>query len=517
VDCECGLRNNYFEGKRLTADSFRVEQKYMIGRRYLLNRAIHGWGVVYGYKISSGAPDTPIGPGKLKIGPGLALDICGRELVQTERPIAVGDVIVRDENDEPLDLDTLTPADFEERCWLLSVHYAQQPIDHVRVEDPCRCEHDEWDHICETVRYSLRPIPCEECCQPFDCELECDCATGPCCDEPEIDQKVIPDNIRPKQSLHRSDLIPGYDYGNRPDAESINTGTDKPGYVVDPIPPPRKPPTKRHPRGGCQCLCDHLTNLPMPDHFSLCEIEEPCGNVWVDLKNGVPLACVDLVRDDCDRWTFGDVEACGPRRLVKRNDLLFDLIRGCDLTYIKDYGWKNWHRRSTPVPFQAFADAIATGGDADDSEYISRDFWVEFSRPVRRETVQQDCFVMTVISLEGHDHWWNTLRVPIVRVEMPAGDLIERATIVVDGTWVRGAVRGDSSIFENQITRIEFEVRGDFIVDCNDQTIDANAHGRSIGRTGNGTPGDSFLSTFLVGAPSPVSVRRSEERSKGVS
>src|SRR5438128_2243923 len=185
VDCECGLRNNYFEGKRLTADSFRVEQKYMIGRRHLLNRAIHGWGVVYGYKITSGAPDTAIGPGKLKIGPGLALDICGRELVQTGRPISVGEVIVRDANNERLDLNTLTSADFEDQCWLLSVHYAQQPIDHVRVEDPCRCEHDEWNHICETVRYTLRPIPCENCCQPFDCELECGCGTGKCCEEAE--------------------------------------------------------------------------------------------------------------------------------------------------------------------------------------------------------------------------------------------------------------------------------------------------------------------------------------------
>ena len=40
--CDSGLRNNYFEGKRLTADAFRVEQDYLIDRRRLLNRAIHG-------------------------------------------------------------------------------------------------------------------------------------------------------------------------------------------------------------------------------------------------------------------------------------------------------------------------------------------------------------------------------------------------------------------------------------------------------------------------------------------
>lgn len=40
-NCGSGLRNNYFEGKRLTADSFSVEQKYMLGRRHLILSLIH--------------------------------------------------------------------------------------------------------------------------------------------------------------------------------------------------------------------------------------------------------------------------------------------------------------------------------------------------------------------------------------------------------------------------------------------------------------------------------------------
>ena len=153
-----------------------------------------------------------------------------------------------------------------------------------------------------------------------------------------------------------------------------------------------------------------MTNLPLDSKCdSLCEIDEPYGSVQVDVWNGVPLACVNLVKDDCDRWAFGQaVEACGPRRLVKRNDLLFDLIRGCDLTYIKNYGWQKWHRRPDPVPFWEFADGFALAGGTEGGECITRDFWVEFSRPVRRETVQQDCFVMTIISSEPDDNWWET-------------------------------------------------------------------------------------------------------------
>src|SRR5687768_17352907 len=88
--CESGLRNNYFDGKLLTTNSFRVEQTYMMGRRQLLNRAIHGWGVVYGYELATSNDKQEVG--QLKVGPGLALDKCGRELVETGTTIQFSDV-----------------------------------------------------------------------------------------------------------------------------------------------------------------------------------------------------------------------------------------------------------------------------------------------------------------------------------------------------------------------------------------------------------------------------------------
>src|SRR6266568_351089 len=80
-ECNSGARNNYFTGKRLTADTFRVEQKYLLERRHLLNRAIHGWGVVYGYPVAMTAADKSCPgaeQGQLGIGEGLALDKFGR-------------------------------------------------------------------------------------------------------------------------------------------------------------------------------------------------------------------------------------------------------------------------------------------------------------------------------------------------------------------------------------------------------------------------------------------------------
>jgi len=462
--CHSGCRNNYFEGKRLTADSFRVEQRYLIERRQLLNRAIHGWGVVYGFAISRGSSE------KLTIGPGLALDECGRELLQCgPKKVRIEDLIVLDENAARSDLartfsggqSTGKPPE----CWLLSVHYAEQSSGPVTISDSCRCEHQEWEHTCETVRYSLRRVLCSECCCDSECGLTCECGTGKCCDEADP------------------------------------AGTTKNPTVMN---PPAIQPVKR---GGCRCLCEHLTRLnPNPECGPLCTIEEPCGHARVDLRHGVPLACITITPGECDRWALDSVvDACGPRRLVKRNDLLFDLIRGCDLTRISEIGWKDFHRKKEPVPFDEFSAALGPAGNHQDV-YISRDFWVKFSGPVRNDTVRPDCFVMTVMSPEREGGWLLTFRVPIVDIQIappepgdPPGHT-RMATFVFDGAWTEDAFYGRRSIFIGSETRVEIEVRGDFIVDCNGQTVDANAVGLIPAPTGNGTPGDTFISTFSVAA-----------------
>ena len=487
--CESGLRNNYFEGKRLTADSFRVEQKYSLERRRLLNRAIHGWGVVYGYAVKAGPVLKQTARNQLNIGPGLALDICGRELLQVDHAVA-NELIVVDENDELIDLkDALTDHAYHGKCWLLSVHYAEELIDHVTIEDSCRCEHDEWNHVCETVRYTLRPVDCDECCQDFACELECDCGVGPCCEEHADEQ----DN-----------------------AERRRYYAQQSGDQSDQYEQPKDRRCKPNQRGGCRCLCDYLIKLPQPECKPLREIEDSCGRIWVDLNNGVPLACVLPDLDECERPIFRKVEECGPRRLVKRNDLLFDLIRGCDLTRIIEIGWADWHRLEDddPISFEDFRNAFGPIGNHA-SEYVTDKFWIRFSRPVRKDTVRPDCFAMTILNTERGEGWWHVFRVPIIRVDTSAfppeqGDPpnhVRGATIVVDGAWADDAVGGTCNIFKEDDTRVEFEIRGDLMVDCNGQQPDLNTHGLCPSPTGNNTPGGTFLSTFLV-APMPESARR---------
>jgi len=544
-DDECGicggsLKNNYYEGKRLTPDTFRVEQRYHVERRRLLNRAIHGWGVVYGYPIAVETREArksssreqprrdPCGrrddeprdsrdgvTRRLKIEDGLALDTCGRELLQVGcTMLALKDVVVVDDRGRRI---TDRESEFTRHpaneagpwCWLLEAHYAEQNADPVQITDACRCQHDEWDHACETVRYSLRRIPCKDCCRDPECGLDCDCAHDGCC-QSEREKVQLPRDEEWQDELREEE---------REEWRKVWTKDREPS---------RRPDT-RPSRGGCRCICDHLTGLHPGETCTcrLCEIDETCGSVRVDLAHGVPLACVDVVRNECDEWTFGpEVELCGPRRFVKRNDLLFDLIQGCDLTRIEEIGWAEWHRNETPITLDAFLDALGfvDGEVKPRKTYTARRFWVEFSRPVRIQSLRADCFAMTVLSREERELWWTPNRVPIIGVELfpsdpDTPDLTRGATIVVDGVWLYDAVRSQASVFHDHLTRVEFEVRGDFIVDCNGQTVDAEAIGFSPPPTGNRSPGGTFLSTFSV-APSEDSKRRYDDyavRSQGVS
>jgi hypothetical protein len=518
--CGTGLKNNYYEGKRLTPDTFRVEQRYMVERRRLLNRAIHGWGVVFGYSIvvePRGAREAITH--RLKIGEGLALDSCGRELAQVGcSTIALKDVTVVSEHGRPLNrrecddsfarVERQRVRERDRSCWLLEAHYAEQSIDPVQITDSCRCEQHEWDRVCETVRYTLRRVPCEECCGAIGCELECRCAEGGCC-EPECERRDLPHDETTREEIReevRDDV--------RDDVRE-KMREDPSHDVTRPM------------RGGCRCICDHLTELHPGEDCTcrLCEIDEPCGTVRVDMTHGVPLACVDVMRNECEEWTFGPrAEVCGPRRFVKRNDLLFDLIQGCDLTRISEIGWAHWHRRREPVLLADFLDALGYDGVERDA-YVAKRFWVEFSRPVEADTLRADCFAMTVLSRDERERWWTPNRVPIVGVELfPAepntSRLVRGAAIIVDGIWLLDAVRSKASIFHDHEARVEVEVRGDFILDCNGQAVDAEAIGRSPQPTGNGAPGGTFLSTFRV-ARSEHSERRgpsdTAERYQGVS
>lgn len=456
--CESGLRNNYFVGKRLTPDAFRTEQTYLNERRRLLNRAVHGWGVVYGFPVDvapANACRNESASGQLRVGAGFALDRHGRELLQIDAlTLSFADVILTDAQGMPIDRDSTVPANYGEGCWLLSAHYAEQSIAPVSIQDPCSCDRQEWDSVCETVRYSLRRIDRAKCCAESACELDCDCSRYGSCDE----RFKTLGSVNP----HGDDNACG--------------------------------PAMR---GGGACLCHHVETLdPNPERTGLCSVQERCARVRVDLRDGVPLACIALIQNDCKEWSFDTcIESCGPRRLVKRNELLFDLIRGCDLTRICAISWKAWHRKSVELDeFKKFF------GDPLRDKCNLTLFTVQFSKPVQANTLRADCFSMAIMFHEKEGGWRERLHVPIDEVEMKADadGLTQKVALMVRTKWVNDAVRGDETRFDAHGARVEIEIRGDFILDCNGQAVDANAVGLRDAPSGNGTPGGTFVSVFQV-------------------
>ena len=67
-------RLRFFNARLLTAGDFALEQNYFRGKLKLHNRALHGFGIVSGLKVT-------VQSGKVVVTAGLALDCEGNELV----------------------------------------------------------------------------------------------------------------------------------------------------------------------------------------------------------------------------------------------------------------------------------------------------------------------------------------------------------------------------------------------------------------------------------------------------
>jgi len=82
-------RIHYFTGRHLAARDFSDEQLYHRTHRYLHNRMLHGWGVVCGLEVVQHDQED-CRTKFVRVGAGLALDCCGREIV-VQRPACCAD------------------------------------------------------------------------------------------------------------------------------------------------------------------------------------------------------------------------------------------------------------------------------------------------------------------------------------------------------------------------------------------------------------------------------------------
>lgn len=488
IDPQCGTgrRNRFFKGKRMTYQAFALDQDYQVARRRLLNHALYGWGVVSGFHL---------GPKRDVIGPGLALDRHGRELVLHEAcRLDVRDCFRAGATDEP-------PSPGR---WVLRAHYAERLVGEQLVPADCGCDDVEWNEVCETVVFSLERLEGEEHCPPGERRCpSCECRhEGDCCPhpgEPHWEERHAHEHEHAEHERHEHERHE-HEHHEHEHHEHEHHGHE-----------PHEPDLYGHARRSHACECQWAEWAEMEAEGELCEWRK--RRVRFALCDPVPLACLRIGIDECECLVIESIDECAPRRLVKRNDTLFDLIRGCDLTRIRDVSWRHWHRPGVLVPWHEFRKKFHNSDNtpvppltADQAGSRPRvtDFKVWFTRPVEARTVRWDCFVISAILLDKGTGWGRLKRMPIVGVATepnPDGTparYTHWATLVMDRRWLGDEVSGSWSDFDDGPTTVEIEVRGDYILDCHGQAVCGAALGLHPFPSGNDTPGGTFVSRFRV-------------------
>jgi len=492
--CSPGIRNRYFRGKLLTVADYEAEQRYAIQRRRLVNRQMLGWGVVSGFRVTPA--EGEIGGQDVMIGEGVAFDPQGRELVACE-PVQLrepGDVIWLtrgrsglERGQPPKEPVTTLPANGQAQSadpeaeaaakdgsangtqqrddgnhYLLCAHYAERRIDRVVIKEGCGDPVCEANHICETVVYSLTAM------------ADCPPGLASC---PASAWQPGPDGA----DIHKWE---------RPDGE----GAPLLAALGD--------------RGPHRTLAGWSMNRS-EGGATCCEpaLDKGRDGFAFDPGAGVPLACVTIGYRCGDPYVTGVVDSIGPRRLTRPNDVLFDLIRGCDLTRIKDVGWRKFLAAADDkVAFEDYSAMFVGGRSATRTPPpVDTRFWVLFSGPVQTASLSPHVITITLLHWDSDDAVRLMRRLPVTGIKVaptqpgdPPGSTRAFVPIVHGSYWLEEIFSTASAYDEREGTIVEIGVRGGLVVDANGQLV---AAGGGYLETRPGWPGSDFISAFTVNAP----------------
>jgi len=156
---DCSLhpfeRNRYFYGKLLTVRDFETEQGYFIEKNRLINRLIHGKGIIYGLE----ADQLQINDGgnlTIELSEGVAIDCCGNEIVFPQKGIVTA------------------KGTFDDGLYFLYLKYAEYNREPV----PCLSNASACEEVCcysriretfEVVISSSAPAVTPDDAEPGDC------------------------------------------------------------------------------------------------------------------------------------------------------------------------------------------------------------------------------------------------------------------------------------------------------------------------------------------------------------
>jgi hypothetical protein len=415
-------------------------------RQRLLNVALHGWGVVFGFGVE--IPDTgpdhrPRRADCVRVTCGLALDAFGRMLHTEDRWLSLAQL----EGKVPAGKGTYT----------LLVHHAERPDppDHA-----CSGTGPQWREY--GVVFTLQPD-----CTPFD---------DGC---PDLDDPCLTRTDYVRRRIGSAKGSPGR-------SSDLDHACDRPGSLR----PTRCGSWCYDPAAGVPIACLVVSERSGGDEKSGDTHGEDPGKARQDEHQGhqdAPCLVIDRVCTD----------ECSPVRHVYRSPLLRELLSCCDvdLPRVDRVSWQEWMSdRGGQVPWDKFSDRIRVIDEsrADDG------FAIWFTRPVRADTLTAASVVLSTITQEELADYRMAGRVPIeVRPVKVSDGLAPGVQLVADEDWLKAEVTGRrSSLFGG--FRLEITIRGQLLRDDCGQMLDAVPI--DVGRTPcHGRPGGDLLWAFEVG------------------
>jgi hypothetical protein len=449
-------RPSFTPRQTLTAEQLNAGLHDELARQRLINRAVHGYGVVVGLgAVVDDDGVLELDRGCLQLTGGLAFDRHGRMLYWGGGRIAMKDLA--------------GPHPDHEGKYTLCAHFASRPP----LSDDCHPyggEGSPWHK--EGVVFTLRP----DC---HDADRRCPKhPDGSCVGHDEY-------------LCRRTGGLPGNRPGTVPESPDVD-------WILR-IPGPLRP-----------IDCEDWQYDPDPDVcvpiacLRLCDLANREGGEHQHGEDDE--AGPDVV--DCEpRYGFcpSPPGSCGVRPLVYRNPLLYELANDCEvkLSRVRSISWQDWIERgwSTPVPWHEFRQRITSPAPG---------FEIMFSRPIEAATIHDASIFIVALHQEDSADYWTSQQVPLRELTLLGrrGTLASGVRLVPTRDWLRAEVTGKrSNLYDG--ARFEITVRGQLLRDECGQMLDS----RPVtirGRTRQARPGGDFVSAFQV-EPNPERHQRGND------
>ncbi|TCM35975.1 hypothetical protein [Kribbella sp. VKM Ac-2568] len=416
-----------------------------LDRQRLLNVALHGWGVVFGFgvEIPGSGPDHRLRRADcVRVTCGLALDAFGRMLHTEDRWLSLAQ------------LEGKVPAG--EGTYTLLVHHAERldPPDHA-----CSGTGPQWREY--GVVFTLQPD-----CKPFD---------DGC---PDLNDLCLTRTDYVRRRIGSAKGSPGR-------SSDLDQACDRPGSLR----PARCGSWCYDPAAGVPIACVQISDRSEGDETGGDTHGEETGKARRDEHQGhqdAPCLVIDRVCTD----------ECSPVRHVYRSPLLHELLSCCDvdLPRVERVSWPAWWTMSSrPVTWDDF---VARIQDVDE-DHADDGFAIWFTRPVRTNTVTPSSAILTVLVPERRADYWEAARVPIAVHPLSVdGDLARGVQLVPTSNWRRNETNDEWSSFERG-ARFEITLRGQLIRDDCGHML--NAVPTDVGCAPcQGRPGDDVVWPFAV-------------------